>query len=615
MKLEILRGSCAKWRKHMLTNQEIAKIFYTIADILEMKKVQFKPRAYQKVAMTLESLDEEVAEIYKKGGRKALTEIPGVGESIARHIEELIKTGRLKAYERLKKQFPIDVEALTAIEGVGPKIIKMLYQKLKIRNIKDLEKAAKAGKIRKLPRFGEKMEQKILRGIEFLRQSKGRFLLGYILPIVRKMEDALKKVPGVDQVRTAGSIRRMKETVGDIDILVTAKKPQKVMDAFVALPEVKAVLAKGPTKTSVRLKIGISADVRVLKPENYGSALQYFTGNKDHNIHLRTIAIKKGYKLNEYGLFRGKKRIAGKTEQKIYNKLGMDWIEPELRTNTGEIEAAMKKKLPKLIPYNSLLGDLQVTTNWSDASDSIETMALKAMELGLKYIAITDHTKSLAITGGLDEKDLARQAKEIDKLNKKFKHKGFRILKSAEINILKDGSLDIKNETLKKLDVVSIAVHSNFKMTKKQMTDRIIKAMQNPYVNILFHPTGRLIGKRPPYEIDIDAIIKAAKKYGVVLEVNAFPERLDLRDIHIRQAIKAGVKLTINSDAHAPHHMEFLNLGIAQARRGWAKKTDVLNTLPVNEFLRALKKLKKKNQNKEKIKEKESKQELKQELN
>jgi DNA polymerase (family 10) len=385
----------------------------------------------------------------------------------------------------------------------------------------------------------------------------------------------------------------MKETVGDIDILVTTKEPEKVMDTFVSLPEVQAILAKGPTRSSVRLKIGIDADVRVLSPESYGSALQYFTGNKDHNIHLRTIAIKKGYKLNEYGLFKGEKRIAGKTEEEIYKKLGMDWMEPELRTNSGEIEAAMEHKLPKLIPYNSLLGDLQVTTNWSDGAASIEEMAKKAMEIGLKYIAITDHTKSLAMTGGLNENDLERQGKEIDRLNKKFAPLGFRILKSAEINILKDGALDIKNETLKKLDVVSIAVHSNFKMTKKQMTERIIKAMKNPYVNILFHPTGRLIGKRPPYEIDIDAIIKAAKEYGVALEVNAFPERLDLCDLHIRKAIEAGVKLTIDSDAHTPHHLEFLNLGIAQARRGWAKKSDVLNTLPVDEFLKAIKELKK----------------------
>ncbi len=580
----------------MRTNIEIAKIFYTIADILEMKDVQFKPRAYQKVAMALESLGEEVGKIYKKDGIKALRKIPGIGQNIALHIEELLKTGRLKAYERLKKQFPVDVEALTAIEGVGPKIIKVLYQKLKIRNIKDLEKAAKLGKLKNLPRFGEKMEQKILRGIEFLRQSKGRFLLGYILPIVQRMENALRKVPGVDQVKTAGSIRRMQETVGDIDILVTAKFPQKVMDNFVSLPEVKAILAKGQTKSSVRLKIGIDADVRVLKPAEYGSALQYFTGDKNHNIHLRTIAIKKGYKLSEYGLFKGRKRVTGRTEEEIYKKLGMKWIEPELRTDSGEIEASVQGKLPKIIPYNSILGDLQVTTNWTDGDASISEMAEAAIKLGLRYIAITDHTKTLAMTGGLDEKKLEKQGREIDKLNQesRIKNHGFRILKSAEINILKDGSLDIKNEALAKLDLVPVAVHSNFKMTKKQMTERIVKAMQNPYVNILFHPTGRLIGQRPPYEVDIDAVILAAKKYGVALEINAFPNRLDINDSQARKAVQAGAKLTIDTDAHAPHHLAYLNLGVAQARRGWAKKSDVLNTLPVDEFLRAIKGLKKK---------------------
>ncbi len=577
----------------MTTNGEIAKIFYAISEILEMKDVQFKPRAYQRAAMELESLSEEVAGIFKKGGKKALMEIPGVGAGIADHIIELLKTGRLKEYQKLKKQMPAHVEELTAVEGIGPKSIKILYQELGIKTLKDLEKAARSGKIRKLPRFGEKMEQKILQGIEFLRQSKGRFLLGHILPIVKKMESALKKVPGVDQIHTAGSIRRMQETVGDIDILVTAKYPEKVTGAFVSLPEVKAILAKGPTRSSVRLKIGIDADVRVLKPAYYGSALQYFTGDKNHNIHLRTIAIKKGYKLNEYGLFRGKKLLACKTEEEIYEKLGMKIMEPEIRTDSGEIEAAAKNQLPKLLPYNSLLGDLQVTTSWSDGSAGIEEMAKKAMDLGLKYIAVTDHTKALAMTGGLDEKKLARQAKEIDRLNKKFTPKGFRILKSAEINILKDGTLDIKNEALKNLDVVSIAVHSNFKMTKKQMTERIIKAMANPYVNILFHPTGRIIGKRPPYEIDIDEIIAAAKKYGVALEINAYPERLDLCDAHARKAISAGVKLTINTDAHAPNHLEFLNLGVAQARRGWVKKSDVLNTLPVDEFLKALRRLKK----------------------
>jgi len=579
----------------MITNAEIAKIFYNLAEILEMKEIPFKPRAYERTALSLESLDKEASEIYKKGGLKELMEIPSIGKNLALHIEELITTGRLKDYEKLKKELPVNLEELSAVEGLGPKMIKVLYQKLKIKNLAELETAAKKGEIRSLPRFGEKMEQKILQGINFLRQGKGRFLLGHILPIVEKIENELKKIPGVTQVETAGSIRRRQETVGDIDILVTAKNPSKVMDVFTSLPEVEAILAKGSTKSSVRLKIGIDADVRVLKPEEYGSALQYFTGSKEHNIHLRTIAIKKRYKLNEYGLFKGNKRIAGKTEEGIYKKLGMDWMEPELRTDSGEIETAQKRKLPKLIPYNSILGDLQVTTNWTDGSASIAEMAETAMKLGLKYIAITDHTKSLAMAGGLDEKKLERQGREIDKLNQesRIKNHGFRILKSAEINILKDGSLDIKNEALKKLDLVCVAVHSNFKMARSEMTKRIIKAMANPYINILFHPTGRIINRRPPYELDMDEIIKAAKKYGVALEINAFPERLDLKDIHARKAVEAGVKLTIDTDAHSPEHLKYLNFGVAQARRGWAKKSDVLNTLPVDEFLKAIRGLKK----------------------
>jgi len=455
-----------------------------------------------------------------------------------------------------------------------------------------LERAAKQGKIKKLKNFGEKTEENILRSINFLSKSKGRFLLGDILPVVLSIEEALKKIPGVSQVTTAGSIRRQQETIGDIDILVTAKNPRKVMDIFVALPEVDTVFGKGKTKTNVILKNGINADIRVLDPESYGSALQYFTGDKNHNIKLRIIAEKKGYKLNEYGLSKGEKKVAGKTEEEIYKKLGMEYIEPELRTDSGEIEASIAGKLPKLISYNSILGDLQMHTKWSDGTSSIKEMALLAKKNGLKYIAITDHTKNLGIASGLDEKELVRHGKEIDKLNKEIKN--FRILKSAEINVLKNGGLDIADSALKKLDIVSIAVHSNFKMGKKEMTARVIKAMQNPYVNILFHPTGRVIKQRPSYEIDMDEIIKTAKKYGVALEIDSFSDRLDLNDLNIKKAVDAGVKLVIDTDAHSPSHLSFLNFGVAQARRGWAKKSDILNTLPVDKFLKAIKGLKNK---------------------
>lgn len=577
-----------------MTNQEIAKIFYEISELLEMKDIPFKPRAYEKAALAIENLEEEIEEIYKKGGLKALKEIPGVGESIAEKIEEIIRTGHLKYYEKLKKKIPVDLEEITAVEGVGPKMVMKLYKHLGIKTLHDLEKAAKAGKIRCLEGFGEKTEQNILKGIDFLKKNKGRFILGFVMPKVREIENRIRSLKGVKQAVVGGSIRRRKETVGDGDILVTVSSPKtakRVVDYFIHMPEVIYIYSKGPTRSSVKLDNGMDFDLRVVPEESFGAALQYFTGNKDHNIVLRKIAIKKGYKLNEYGLFKGKKRIAGKTEEEIYKTLGLKWMEPELRTNTGEIEAAQKNKLPKIIGYNDLRGDLQIQTTWSDGASSIEEYAEEAIKLGLEYIAITDHTKGLAVTGGLDEKDLEKQGKEIDRINKKLKkeNKKFKILKGAEVNIKKDGSLDISDKTLKKLDVVGIAVHSGFKMSKKQMTERIIKAMKNPNADILFHPTGRVINRRPPYELDIEKIIRAAKETNTILEVDAYPDRLDLKDEYIRMAIETGAKISIDSDSHHISHMRYLEFGIAQARRGWATKKDVVNAQPLDKFLKSLK--------------------------
>ncbi len=587
-----------------MTNQEIAKILYEISEYLAMDDVPFKPRAYEKAAHSIEVLEEDIGDIYKRGGIKALEDIPGVGKGIAERIEELIKTGHLKDYEKLKKKMPVDVEELTAVEGVGPKMIMKLYKDLGIRNLKDLEGAAKAGKIRNLKDFGEKSEENILKGIEFLKKSGGRFVLGFAMPQIRNIESQIKNLKEVKQAVVSGSIRRMKETVGDGDILVTvgeSKKPAfakasagKIMDFFVNMPEVIHVYSHGETKSAVKLKNNMDFDLRVVPEESFGAALQYFTGNKDHNIVLRKIAIDKGLKLNEYGVFKGRKQIAGKTEEDVYKALGLKWMEPELRENTGEIEASLKNKLPEIIGYKDLKGDLQIQTTWTDGINSIEEYAKEAMKLGLEYIAITDHTTSLAMTGGLDEKGLAQQGKEIDKLNSHLRQgyggqTKFRILKGAEVNILKDGKLDIDDETLKKLDVVAIAVHSNFKMPKKEMTERIIKAMKNLYSDILFHPTGRLINERPPYEVDIERIIKVAKETKTVLEINAFPNRLDLKDEHIRMAIEAGVKLSIDSDAHNISHLHFLEFGIAQARRGWATKNDIVNAWPVEKFLKLLK--------------------------
>jgi len=577
-----------------MKNDEIAKILYEIAEYLAMDDVAFKPQAYEKAAVIIDDLEVEIEEIYKKEGLKGLEKIPTIGKGIAKVIKELLKTGKTKEHERLKKKTPVKLSELTAVEGVGPKIIKKLYQELKVRNLNDLEKAAKAGKIRNLEDFGEKTEQNILRGIEFLRRSNNRFALGFIMPVVRKIEARIKNLPGVKNAIVAGSIRRMKETIGDGDILATVsskKDADKIMDFFVKMPEVIHIYSKGVTRSSVRLKNNMDFDLRVVPEKSFGAALQYFTGSKDHNIALRKIAIEKNYKLNEYGVWKKGKTVAGKTEEEIYKVLGLKMMEPELREDKGEIEASLNDNLPDLIGYNDLNGDLQIQTNWSDGSSSIEEYAQEAMRLGLKYIAITDHTISLAIANGLDEKRLAQQGREIDRINLKLKAQNskFKILKSAEVNILKDGRLDINDETLKKLDIVAIAVHSGFKMSKKEMTERIIKAMKNPNIDILFHPTGRIINSRPPYEIDIEKIIRAAKETKTVLEINAHPSRLDLKDEYARMAKEVGVKLEISSDAHNTNYFQFLEFGIAQARRGWVEKKDIINAWPVEKMLKMLK--------------------------
>ena len=567
-----------------MRNLELAQIFYLIADLLEMKEVSFKPRAYAKVARVLESLEKDVGQIYQEGGLEALENIPGVGKNIALKIEEFIKTGKLKSYQKLKKECPVDLDSLMAIEGLGSKKIKVLYQKLKIKNLKDLEKSAQAGKIRKLEGFGQKSEKAILQGIIFVKAGQGRFLLGLTLPLVKEIIGNLEKLTEVEKIKVAGSIRRMKETVGDIDILVISNQPEKVMDYFVGMPEVVKVWAKGPTKSSVRFKQGLDCDLRVIKKESFGAALQYFTGSKDHNILTRRLARKKGLKLNEYGVFSAKsgKRIAGKTEEEVYQAIGLPYIEPELRTNTGEIEAALQQAqgkpngLPELIGYHDIKGDCHCHTDWSDGLETIEEMAQAAKKMGYQYIVITDHSGFLKIANGLDEKRLLKQMAEIDKINQRMA--GIKILKGAEVDVKDDGSLAIKDEVLAKLDLVLGAIHSSFKMSKQDMTKRLIRAIENPHIDVIAHPTGRLILRREAYPLDLDKIFKAAKANNTALEINAYFERLDLKDTHIRQAKEAGVKLVISTDAHSINHLTMMELGIAQARRGWAEKKDILNT-------------------------------------
>jgi DNA polymerase (family 10) len=569
-----------------MTNAAVAKMMREIAALLEMDGVPFKPRAYEKVAYTIEALDEPLAETYERGGLKALEEIPGVGKGIAERIEELLTTGKLKYYDDLHKKVPVDVSGLTAIEGLGPKNVKALYEALGIRSVADLEKAARTGKIRELPHFGEKSEEKILKGLEFLRGHTGRFGLGEVLPLLEQIADRLRQVAGVEEVALAGSVRRRKETVGDGDILVISRKPDKVMDFFVAMSEVAHVHGKGSTKSSVKLETGMDVDLRVVSAESFGAALNYFTGSKDHNVALRRIAMDRDLKLNEYGVFRGDKSIAGKTEEEVYGALGLPYIPPELRENTGEIEAARAGKLPKLIDYGDVRGDLQTQTKWTDGANSIEEMVDEARRLGREYIAITDHTKGLAMMGA-DEDQLREQIKAVRALNRKLK--GFTLLAGAEVNINKDGTLDIADDVLAELDVVGVAVHSHFNLSRNEMTKRLIRAMENPHADILFHPTGRVINKRPAYDIDIDAVIAAAKRTGTVLEIDAYPERLDLRDEHVRKAVDAGAKLVIDTDAHSVSHLDFIDYGVATARRGWAEKSDVLNTLPVGKLLASLK--------------------------
>jgi DNA polymerase (family X) len=568
-------------------NWEVERILNNIALFLEMDDVPFKPRAYEKAARSIEALEEDIEDIYKGRGIKALEDIPSIGKGIAEKIEELIKTGRLEYYENLKKKVPVDLDSLSAIEGLGPKKIKILWQELGIRNIDDLEKACLSHEVSKLRGFQEKTEQNILNGIQFAKKSKGRFILGFVLASLREIENRLRNQDSVLRVAIAGSVRRMKETIGDVDFLVASEKPAEIMHFFTSMPEVAEVIAKGDTKSSIKLNTGMNADLRVVPVTSFGAALQYFTGNKDHNIALRKLAQGKKLKLSEYGLFRGNRAIAGKEEDEIYEKLGLKWIPPELRENSGEIEAVSEDKLPKLIEYDDLKGDLQVHSTWTDGSNSIKEMAEAANNYGLEYIVISDHSRSLAMTGGLDENGLTKQGEEIDQLNRRFGE--FRILKGVELNIMKDGTVDIDAKALEKLDVVGAAVHSYFNLSREEMTQRVIRAIENPNIDILYHPTARQLQKREPIEFEMEKVMQAAKDHGTMLDIDSFPDRLDLKDELIRKAIDIGVKLDISSDSHSKNNLHFLELGIAQARRGWATRQNIMNTQRLEDFLKSLK--------------------------
>ena len=575
-------------RARRITNQQIVRALREFSLFLEMKEVAFKPRAYEKAADAVAAEERPLAEVYARSGIDGLLELPFVGKGIAQKIEELLRHGRIEELERLRDETPVDVLSLTAIEGLGPKHAKALHAALGIRSIDQLEAALREGRVRELPHFGVKSEQKLLRGVEVLKRTRGRQLLGHALPLAREIEARLRGLASVERAAVAGSIRRGKETIGDLDFLAVSEDPRAVMRFFASMPEVEQVYAQGETKTLVRLASGIDADLRVVKRASFGAALHYFTGSKGHNVALRRLARGQGLRLNEYGVFRGEKSIAGRTEEAVYAALGLPYIPPELREDHGELEAAREGRLPDLIEHGELRGDLQIQTDWTDGADSLEAMAKAARRLGLEYIAITDHTRDLKVTRGLDETRLREQGVAIRALDRKLG--GIRLLTGAEVNIRRDGSLDISDDALAELDIVGAAIHSFFDQSREEMTRRVIRALENPHVDVLFHPTARAIGRREPVALDIDAVIAAAKRTGTLLEIDAMPERLDLRDEHVRKAVEAGVKLVIDSDAHAHAHLGFSDeFGIAVARRGWATRADVANAWPLAKLLRSKK--------------------------
>ena len=567
-------------------NPEVARIFNAIADILEIKGDNpFRIRAYRRAAQNIEGLPEDVETLI---AREALEDLPGIGKDLAAKIREIVKTGTAQEYENLKAEIPAGLVQLVHIPGVGPKTAKLLYEEKGIDSIEKLEAAARAGVLRKLPKIKVKTEQNILRGIEMLKRASGRMPLGQALPLAEEIIARLRRVKGNQRILYAGSLRRMKDTVGDVDLLAVSTAAEKVMDAFVSLPMVQQVLAKGETKSSVMTRQGIQVDVRVVAPEAFGAALVYFTGSKAHNIHLRDMARKKGLKISEYGVFQERtgKRIAGKEEEEIYGVLKLPFIPPELREDAGEIEAALAGRLPDLITVEDIKGDLHVHSTWSDGAHPIAEVVEAAQKRGYAYIAITDHSKGLGVARGLSAEDLARQREEIERLNQRLT--GFRILAGTEVDIRADGRLDLPDAVLATLDFVIASVHSAFRQDPETMTKRITRALGNRYVRALGHPTGRLLGEREPLEFDFDQLLEAARKNTVAFEINASPFRLDLNEVYARRVKDAGLPIVINTDTHTLSNFDHIKLGVATARRAWIEKKDVWNALPLKQLLKRL---------------------------
>jgi DNA polymerase (family X) len=581
-----------------LKNREIAELFYEAADILEYQQVEWKPRAYRKAAQTIENLGEDIEKIYKRKGKAGLIEISGVGNSIAGHIAEYLETGKVKKFEEIKGKAPSGTVELMEIRGLGAKKMKRLADALGIKTLSDLENAIKTHRIRRLEGFGKKSEENLAKAVEQYEKSHDRIALGKALPLAEEIIASLKvgcestcKID-LSKIIYTGSLRRLKETIGDIDILAEAEREEalKLMNTFVFLPEVEQVILKGSTKSSVILKEGTSIDLRVVPPKSYGAALQYFTGSKEHNIELRNLAIREGYKLSEYGLFLKDtgEQTAGKSEEEIYEKLGLVYIPPELRENRGEIKAASRNALPKLVEASDIRGDLHVHTNYSEGQESLETMIKKADVRGYEYIAITDHSRSQRIAKGLEIEILKAQWKENERLSKLFKIK---ILKSSEVEIQNDGSLDYPEEILKELDIVVGAVHSGFSAPERKMTERIITALENPCLDIFAHPSGRLLGKRKAYDVNFEKVFEAASANRTILEINSQPSRLDLNDELILRAKDFGLKFCISTDSHSASDLSSIRYGLGQARRGWLEKEDIVNTYPYTRLKEFFKKL------------------------
>ncbi len=571
-----------------MRNLEVAKILYEISSLLELKgENKYKVAAYMEAARRIENLAEDIEKLFRE---KRLHEIKGVGESISQKIAEYFTKGKITYLEELRKKIPPELLELEKIPGVGPKLAYRLYKELGIKDIDSLEKAAKEGRIRLLPRLGEKIEQNILEGIKQIKEKSERIPLGIALPIIEEILSFLSDNTSIKNITPAGSVRRRKETIGDIDILITTQDIERVNESLKKLPLLKDIIASGPTKTSITVEPGIQVDFRVVEEKCFGAALQYFTGSKAHNIKLRELALKRGLKINEYGIFRieDNKRLGGEKEEDIYEILGLQFIPPELREDQGEIELASLNKLPSLVEEKDILGDLHSHTTWSDGANSLEEMVDSAYKFGYKYLVISDHSQALGVAGGLTPEKIEKQREKIFDLNKKYKD--FKIIHSIEANILSDGSIDLPNTILEKFDLVIAGLHSGFKQSKEKITERLISAIKNPWVDIISHPTGRLINKRPAYEVDLEAILQVSKETGTILEINAQPDRLDLCDLDSKKAKeKYGLLFSIGTDAHDIRSFSLIRYGVYVARRAWLKKEDILNTYPWEEIKKKLK--------------------------